>query len=124
MELWFAQNEDKEEQVKKIFKKELVDLNRLIEYQDINEVLILTEFMMVIVVKGQNSQELLERIGQLSEATLEDLKDLIEGTLAPITEYDMESNYLASSFANNMQFKQEVFNQLEITEKKSKRLEL
>ena len=52
MELWFAQNEDKEEQVKKIFKKELVDLNRLIEYQDINEVLILTEFMMVIVVKG------------------------------------------------------------------------
>ena len=60
---------------------------------------------MVIVVKGKNFQELLERIGQLNEASLEDLKDLIEGTLAPITEYDMESNYLASSFANNMQFK-------------------
>ena len=53
MELWFQQNTD-EEIVKKNFRRDLVDLTRMIEYQDINELLILREFIMVIVVKGKN----------------------------------------------------------------------
>ena len=93
MELWFSHNQEKDDHMKKVFKKDLINLGRLIEYQDINEVLIVLEFVMVIVVRGKNSQELLERIGKLPEETLEDLKELIEGTLAPLTDFDNESNY-------------------------------
>ena len=43
---------------------------------------------MVIVVKGANCEELLERIGGLSESSIDDLKELIEGTISPPSEYD------------------------------------
>ena len=51
METWFHQNGDKDT-VKKTFKRELIDLQRLYEYQDLNEILIIIEFVMVIVVRG------------------------------------------------------------------------
>ena len=55
MELWFSHNQEKDDHMKKVFKKDLINLGRLIEYQDINEVLIVLEFVMVIVVRGKNS---------------------------------------------------------------------
>ena len=77
---------------------------------------------MIIVVKGRNFQELMERIGQLNENVLDDLKELIEGTLAPVSEMDADSQFNAS-FANNMSFRQDLYKQLELVEGRKRKVE-
>ena len=77
-----------------------------------NEILIIIEFVMVIVVRGQNFQELLERISSLNEESLDDLKELIEGTLAPITDDDIDLISRASTVFNQS-FKQDMMRQFE-----------
>ena len=59
----------------------MVNLNRLIQEQDINEVLVLAEYIMVIVVQGSNNEKLLERFLDLPQETQEDLQELIEGAI-------------------------------------------
>ena len=54
MELWFLQN-DGDKEVKNSFRKDMVDLKKLVEVQDINELLIILEFVMIIVAKGSRS---------------------------------------------------------------------
>ena len=59
----------------------MVNLNRLVQEQDINEVLVLAEYIMVIVVQGSNNEKLLERFLDLPQETQEDLQELIEGAI-------------------------------------------
>ena len=59
----------------------MVNLNRLVQEQDINEVLVLAEYIMVIVVQGSNNEKLLERVLDLPQETQEDLQELIEGAI-------------------------------------------
>ena len=51
----------------------MVNLNRLITDQDINEVLVIAEYIMVIVVQGENNEKLLERFLDLPQDAQEDL---------------------------------------------------
>ena len=64
----------------------------------------------------------MERIGTLNESSLDDFKDLIEGTLAPVSEYDAESQFNAS-FAGNMSFRHDLQKQLDLTEGRKRKVE-
>ncbi len=58
MELWFEAHGDSFGGVR-AFKPSKIDLKKLIDYQDINELLVLIEFILNIVLKCDNADELL-----------------------------------------------------------------
>jgi len=64
MELWFNHYSDSSTGMR-LFKPEIIDLKKLIEFQDINELLVLIEFVLCIVLKCENSENLLSRFLEL-----------------------------------------------------------
>lgn len=58
MELWFNAHSDASNEMRP-FKPDRIDLIKLIQYQDINEVLVVIEFILCIVLKCANSENLL-----------------------------------------------------------------
>ena len=87
MELWFNSNVEAASGMKQ-FKPEVIDLKKLIEHQDINEVLVLTEFILCIILKCENSEDLLQRFLEIQESSAEDMQQLIEGANIQMSEYD------------------------------------
>ena len=59
MQAWFADHHSDRTENQIVFDPKMVDLNRLVNEQDINEVLVLAEYIMVIVVQGENNEILL-----------------------------------------------------------------
>ena len=57
----------------------------------------------------------------MNDNALDDLKNLIDGTLAPVSEYDADSQFNAS-FAN-MSFRQDLYKQLELVEGRKRKVE-
>ena len=81
MQTWFVNHHNDKQDSQIIFDPKMVNLNRLVQEQDINEVLVLCEYIMVIVVQGENNEKLLERFLDLPQETQEDLQELIEGAI-------------------------------------------
>ncbi len=72
MELWFETHGDSSGGVR-AFKPSKIDLKKLIEHQDINELLVLVEFILNIVLKCDNSEDLLQAFVELPESSAEDM---------------------------------------------------
>ena len=72
MELWFEAHWDASGGTR-TFRPSKIDLQKLIENQDINELLVLVEYILNIVLKCDNSEELLQAFVELPENSAEDL---------------------------------------------------
>ena len=81
MQQWFADHHNDKPESHIVFDPKMVNLNRLVQEQDINEVLVLAEYIMVIVVQGQNNEKFLERFLDLPDDAQEDMQELIEGAI-------------------------------------------
>ena len=81
MQSWFTDHGKDKSEGQIIFDPKMANLNRLVQEQDINEVLVLAEYIMVIVVQGENNEKLLERFLDLPTDAQEDLQELIEGAI-------------------------------------------
>ena len=66
MQVWFQDKADEMKETNIQFQANTINLQRLYSEQDMNEVLVLAEYIMVIVVQGENSIKLLERLFDLS----------------------------------------------------------
>jgi hypothetical protein len=56
------------------YDSDLINIKRLIDDQDTNELLNLTEYILAIVVRGEKQEEMIDRIFKLSENAQEDLQ--------------------------------------------------
>ena len=68
------------------FRPDYIDLRKLVEHQDISELLVLVEFIFGMVLKCKNWETLLESLGELPETSAEDMQGLIEGANIPFSE--------------------------------------
>lgn len=59
------------------YDSDLINIKRLIDDQDTNELLNLTEYILAIVVRGEKQEEMIDRIFKLSENAQEDLQQLM-----------------------------------------------
>lgn len=75
MEKWFRKRLNDDD---KLFDLEIINIKRLVEQQDFNELLHLFDFIFVIVMRGERHNELIERIVAMSEKAQEDLYELIQ----------------------------------------------
>ena len=77
---------------------------------------------MVIVVQGENNENLLERFLILSQEAQEDLQELIEGAIN-LSVADVQSDWTDSLITPNGQsFRIDLQKQVEIQDKKQKKL--
>ena len=84
--------------------------------------LVLCEYIMVIVVQGENNENLLERFLILSQEAQEDLQELIEGAIN-LSVADVQSDWTDSLITPNGQsFRIDLQKQVEIQDKKQKKL--
>ena len=72
MELWFNNHSDDVSSMRQ-FKPSVIDLKKLIESQDINELLVLIEFILCIILKCDNSEELIQCFLNIPESSAEDM---------------------------------------------------
>ena len=56
----------------------MINIHRLIDNQNMSELFMLIEFILVIVVKGQKHDEMLERIYYMSESAQEDFIEMMK----------------------------------------------
>ena len=75
IEQWFRIKIPDEDQY---FDSEMINVKRLIDGQDISELLVLTEYILVIVVRGESKDKMINRILQMSVSAQTDLQMLIE----------------------------------------------
>ena len=59
------------------YDSDLINIKKLIDDQDTNELLNLTEYILAIVVRGEKQEEMIDRIFKLSENAQEDLQQLM-----------------------------------------------
>ena len=78
MELWFEANVEAVSEMRS-FRSDSIDLRKLVEHQDINELLLLVEFILCIVLKCKNCEQLLENLGELPASSADDMQELIDG---------------------------------------------
>ena len=101
----------------------------MIQHQDINEVLILIEFIFCILLKSDNAEELLQNLADLTESSANDMQQLIEGANIEMSEMPEESfigdtDIDAGSFATaNVQYKAKVAKQMEESDLRRRDLE-
>jgi hypothetical protein len=118
MEHWFHAHSQADNEMRP-FKPDRIDLVKLIQHQDINEVLILIEFIFCIVLKSDNAEELLQNLADLTESSANDMQQLIEGANIEMSEMPEESfigdtDIEAGSFVTaNVQYKAKVAKQME-----------
>lgn len=55
------------------YDSDLINIKRLIDDQDTNELLKLTEYIFAIVVRGEKQEEMIDRIFKMSENAQKDL---------------------------------------------------
>lgn len=93
LEGWFA---IKMEDESIFFDSEMISVKRLLEKQDINELLYLIEFILIVAVKGEKKDEMINKILSLDESCQTDLQILMERALGmqqvQKEEVDFESN--------------------------------
>jgi hypothetical protein len=65
LEGWFA---IKMEDESIFFDSEMISVKRLLEKQDINELLYLIEFILIVAVKGEKKDEMINKILSLDES--------------------------------------------------------
>ena len=75
MEKWFELKVSDDEPNQ--FDVEVIKLKRLLDYQDMNELLVLVEFILDILMRCERQQELVERIVSISDQAQQDLFELI-----------------------------------------------
>ena len=73
MELWFNAHQEASNSMR-TFRHDIIDLKKLIEQQDINELLVLIEFILCIVLKCDNSEQLVSQFLQLEETAASDMQ--------------------------------------------------
>ena len=78
MELWFNAHSDASNSMR-AFRHDIIDMKLLIEQQDINELLVLIEFILCIILKCQNSEALIEQFLDLDQTAQDDMQQLIQG---------------------------------------------
>ena len=84
--------------------------------------LVLCEYIMVIVVQGENNENLLERFLILSQEAQEDLQELIEGAIN-LSVADVQSDWTDSLITPNGQsFRIDLQKQVDIQDKKQIKL--
>lgn len=113
IELWFSDGADSDSAAEDpsrrqnsgaFFKPEQINLQRLIELQDVTELLCLLEFVLQIVVQCENKVELLNRFLEISTNSQEDMKELIEGAVELSEAGDYESQ-VSDSFLGSKSFR-------------------
>ena len=87
MDLWFQQNQGDNSNSTRSFRPDIIDLKKLIDSQDINQLLVLVEFILCIVLKCQNSADLCSRFLDLEASAMEDIKRLIDSSQVEVSEY-------------------------------------
>ena len=98
----------------RVFKHDIIDLNKLIENQDINELLVLVEFILCIILKCENYERLIKQFVQLEEDTAteqaaNDMKELIEGANIQMSEMPESEVDARPSFMDNQSFKMDLY---------------
>lgn len=130
MELWFNAHEEASKGMR-TFKSDIIDLTKLIEQQDINELLVLIEFIFCIILKCERSGELIEAgfiaLGEGDSAN--DMQLLIEGANIQMSEmpdddFQQEGFEPGASFMHNASFKADMHQQLQDTENRRQQLEV
>jgi len=91
MELWFENRADNAKKASTTFRPDLVNLKKLIEQKDINELLVLVEFILVIVLHGSQSLQLVETFATLTDEAANDFQELIQSK--QIEESELNSDY-------------------------------
>lgn len=74
IEQWFRLNLSEDDQMKINYDSDLINIKRLIDDQDTNELLNITEYILAIVVRGEKQEEMIDQIFKLSENAQEDLQ--------------------------------------------------
>ena len=103
----------------------MFDLRKLIDNQDINQLLLLIEFILCIVLKCQNSADLCSRFLDLEASAMEDIKRLIDSSQIEVSEY--QGSEFGESFINNNgvpSFAPGMVDKLEVEEGKRRKLEI
>lgn len=107
------------------FRPDSIDVLKLVDLQDINELLVLIEFILCIVLKCKNCETLLERLGELPETAALDLQELIEGANIQFSEAPSSFvDNMGDTFVQNYQQKADMANQIEYAEMKRRQFEL
>lgn len=78
LEGWFAIKME-DEQI--FFDSEMISVKRLLEKQDLSELLYLIEFILIVAVKGEKKDEMINKILSLDESCQTDLQILMERAL-------------------------------------------
>ena len=127
MEIWFQQHGDASNSMR-AFKPSMIDVRKLIEQQDINQLLVLVEFILCILLKCENSSELLQGFLQIPETSAEDMQQLIEGANIQMSEMaQSEQDAFGQSFAQtmgNQSFREDMARDLEKAENRQRYLEI
>ena len=116
MELWFSAHQEAMNSMRS-FKHDIIDLNKLIVQQDINELLVLIEFILCIILKCENYEQLIQQFVQLeqdgaTEQAAADMRELIEGANIQMSEMPQSEVDPRPSFMDNQSFKMDLYQQL------------
>ena len=82
------------------------------------------EFILCIILKCDNSEELIQSFLNIPESSAEDMQHLIEGANIQMTEAAESVNDYQASFMNTASFKAGVAKQLEDSENRRHQLEV
>lgn len=121
MELWYEANSEAVRDMRP-FRPDQIDLRKLVEQQDINQLLVVIEFILCIVLKCENCEILIENLGELPENAAEDMQELIEG--ANIQFSEAPTSFLGESFVENYEYKADLHDSLENADRKRREIEL
>ena len=90
------------------FDSEMINVKRLIESQDMSELLFLAEYILVIVVKGERQTDMISKILSMSELAQTDLQMLIERAIEISVQGDEEVEDIDDKMSVDTQTRKEI----------------